>query len=385
MNFEESIEHYGAVIDDVSFPTVKDWKSKNPNGKVVGTFPVYTPHELPHAAGMLPVGVYGAGGKVEIDHADSRIQSFVCSIARSTLELGLRDMLKDFDALWFPSICDVARNLSGVWQSNLPQQQVEYIHFPQNMTSAVAPMFYRAELQRLLGTLESLTGQNVSLDALSRSIGQYNRNRELCQLLYRMKSATPWLLSTYEAYVLLRLGTLMPVEEHTRILESLIPEIHNRDRKSLDFVRVLVEGNFCEQPPVEMMRVIEEAGCYIVDDDLLLQTRWFEGPVPINGDPLLALAQSYINGSRYSSVRHYGNKPRAEQLLQKIRANNVDGVIFCAPKFCEPALLDYVLLKNELEKQGISYMTFEYEENMGVFESIRMQVETFVESVMFFS
>jgi len=385
MNFEERIEQYRSLIDDVSFPTVREWKSKNPDGKVVGLFPVYIPYELPHAAGMLPVGVYGAGGRIEIDHADSRIQSFVCSIARSTLELGLRDVLRDFDAVWFPSICDVARNLSGVWQSNFPHQHVEYIHFPQNMTSAVAPIHYRTELRRLLESLESLSGHKISEGSLSRSIDQYNHNRQLSRLLYKIKSTTPWLLSTYEAYVLLRLGTLIPVEEHTGILEAIIREIDKRDRKPRDYVRVLVEGTFCEQPPLELMQVVEEAGCYIVDDDLLLHTRWFEEPVPVNGDPLFALAESYINRSRYSSVRHYGNKPRKEQFLHKIRVNNVDGVIFCAPKFCEPALLDYVLLKEELEKQGIRYMTFEYEEKMGVFESIRMQVETFVESVMFFS
>jgi benzoyl-CoA reductase subunit C len=385
MSFEETIERYRTVIDDVAFPTVKEWKSKNPHGKVLGTFPVYSPHELAHAAGVLPVGVYGAGGKIEIDHADSRIQSFVCSIARSTLELGLRDLLNEFDALWFPSICDVARNLSGVWQSNFPQQKVEYIHFPQNMTSAAAPHFYRTELQRLLGTLESLSGKRVPPETLNNSITLYNRNRELTQQLYRIKSMTPWLLSTYEAYVILRVGTLMPVEEHSQLLERVVPEIQQRSRKSRDYVRVLIEGTFCEQPPLELLQVVEEAGCYVVDDDLLLHTRWFEDPVPVNGDPLLSLAQSYLHRSRYSSVRHYGPKPRAEQLINKVRSNNVDGVIFCAPKFCEPALLDYVLLKNELEKQGISYLTFEYEEKMGVFESIRTQVETFVESVMFFS
>ena len=42
-------------------------------------------------------------------------------------------------------------------------------------------------------------------------------------------------------------------------------------------------------------------------------------------------------------------------------------------------------MKNDLEKKGISYLAFEYEEKMGVFETIRTQVETFVESVMFFS
>jgi len=385
MTFEERLASCRTIIDDPSFPTVKEWKQRHANGHVVGMFPVYAPLELPHAAGMLPVGLYGAGGRVEIDHADSRIQSFVCSIARSTLELGLREMLADFDVLWFPSICDVARNLSGIWQANFPNQRAEYIHFPQNMTSAAAPVHYRSELQRLLSHLESLGGTKVSKGQLQASIDTYNRNRALCAELYGIKAATPWLLSTSEAYLLLRLGTLIPVEEHSRMLEEVLPQIRSRTTKPRDYVRVMIEGSFCEQPPLELLQVVEEAGCYIVDDDLLLQTRWFTEAVRGNGDPLLALAESYLQRSRYSSVRHYGNKPRKEQFVEKIRAGKIDGVIFCAPKFCEPALLDYVVLKDELEKQGIAYLAFEYEEKMGVFESIRTQVETFVESVLFFS
>jgi benzoyl-CoA reductase subunit C len=385
MTFEEKIEHFRTIIDDVSFPTVSNWKEKHPQQKVVGMFPVYTPYELPHAAGMLQIGVYGAGGKIEIDHADSRIQSFVCSIARSTLELGLTERLKNFDALYFTSICDVARNLSGIWQTNFPQQHVEYIHFPQNMNNTSAPKHYRAELQKLVSNLEQLSGKKITDKDLLQSIKTFNRNRELCLQLYQIKNSTPHLLSTYEAYILLRLGTLLPVEEHSQLLEEIIPQVQQRNRTPRDFVRVMVEGSFCEQPPLELMKVIEESGCYIVDDDLLLHTRWFNASVPLNGDPLLSLAESYINRSRYSSVRHYGNNPRKKLFLEKIKSGKVDGVIFCAPKFCEPALLDYVVLKDELEKHNIAYMTFEYEEKMGVFESIRMQVETFVESVMFFS
>jgi benzoyl-CoA reductase subunit C len=385
VTFDQQIERYRALIDDPAFPTVNEWRAANPGGNVVGMFPVYTPFELAHAAGMLPVGLYGSGGKVEIDHADSRIQSFVCSIARSTLELGLRGMLREFDAIWFPSICDVARNLSGIWQSNFPGQQVQYIHFPQNMTSASAPVHYRSELRRLLDGLEMLNGRTVTDSSLRESIKTYNTNRRLCSTLYAIKKATPWLLSTYETFVLLKVGTLMPVEEHTHLLEKIIPQIRARDRQPRDYVRVMLEGSFCEQPPLELLQVIEEAGCYIVDDDLLLHTRWFTGDVSVENDPLLALAEHYISRSLYSSVRHYGNKPRKEEFVRKIRGSSVDGVIFCAPKFCEPALLDYVVLKDELEKQGIAYLAFEYEEKMGVFESIRTQIETFVESVLFFS
>ena len=383
--FEEQIEQYRAIVDDMTFPTVSGWKAAHPGGRVVGTFPVYSPHELPHSLGMLPIGLYGAGGRIEIDHADSRIQSFVCSIARSTLELGLTDRLKDFDVLYFPSICDVARNLSGIWQGNFPKQMVEYIHFPQNITSPSAIVYYKDELEKLLNELSELGGTPWTADALNKSIAAYNRNRALSRRLYDIKKQTPWLLSTYEAYVLLRMGAVLPVDEHSAILEQWIPRILERTKTARDYVRVIMEGSFCEQPPLELIQVIEEAGCYIVNDDLILQSRWFTGDVPVGNDPLMALAESYVNMSVHSSVRQYGNKSRKLALVEKMKSSNADGVLFAAPKFCEPALLDYVLYKDELEKTDIAFLAFEYEEKMGVFESIRTQVETFVESVMFFS
>lgn len=385
LTFDERIAEYRKIVDDASFPTVHAWKHAAPKRKVVGTFPVYTPHELAHAAGMLPVMVLGAGGRIEMDHADSHIQSFVCSISRSTLELGLTNRLDDFDALYFPSICDVARNLSGIWTTNFPTQHVEFCHFPQNMDSPSAVTYYSNELRRWQTNLEALGGVKVTDDDLRSSIATYNLNRALIKDLYAIKHTTPWLLSTYEAYLLVRMGGLMPVEEHSAMLEEVIPQIARRSRTPRDYIRVILEGSFCEQPPLELLQVLEEAGCYIVNDDLLLHTRWYTRDVPTDGDPYKALAESYINSSVYSSVRHYGPHPRKQAFLDKIKAAHVDGVIFMAAKFCEPALLDYVVLKDHLDQNGIGYLAFEYEEKMGVFESIRTQVETFVESIMFYS
>jgi benzoyl-CoA reductase/2-hydroxyglutaryl-CoA dehydratase subunit BcrC/BadD/HgdB len=70
---------------------------------------------------------------------------------------------------------------------------------------------------------------------------------------------------------------------------------------------------------------------------------------------------------------------------EKVEAAGVNGVIFAAAKFCEPALYDYVLLKEELERRKIPYLSFEFEEKMTVFDTVRAQVETFVESVLFFA
>ena len=45
-----------------------------------------------------------------------------------------------------------------------------------------------------------------------------------------------------------------------------------RPARPYDNVRVVVCGAFCEQPPLPLMRALEKAGCYVVDDDLWYQS-----------------------------------------------------------------------------------------------------------------
>ena len=93
-----------------------------PGRKVVGYMPVYVPRELIHAAGMLPVGILGGGDDLEVIQGDAYYQSYICRIPRSTIELGLTGRLDCLDGMLFPSICDVIRNLSGMWQILFPDK-----------------------------------------------------------------------------------------------------------------------------------------------------------------------------------------------------------------------------------------------------------------------
>ncbi|MFQ5817778.1 MAG: 2-hydroxyacyl-CoA dehydratase [Terriglobia bacterium] len=384
-SWEELVAACRALVTDVSFATVPAWKAMHPQGKAVGCFPVYTPQELIAAAGALPITVLGARGQVEIEHADSRIQSFVCSIARSTLELGLRGNLKNLDGLVVPSICDVARNLSGVWRHNFPDKLVFYLHLPQNVDSAAADTYYRGELERLRRNLAELTEQPVSDEALRKAICTYNRNRALLIELLQRRAAKPEQWPAAHVYVLAAVGNVLPREEHNRLLERALPLGEKKPCPQRDVVRVALRGAFCEQPPLELLEVLEEAGCAVVDDDLHVGARFFLTPVAEEGDPLATLAEAYLHRTVLTPVNNPGRRSRTDDLLRCCREQAIHGVIFASPKFCEPALYDLVLLKRTLERAGVPSLEFEYEEKMTVFESVRMQAETFVESVLFFS
>jgi benzoyl-CoA reductase subunit C len=287
------------------------------------------------------------------------------------------------DGAVFHSICDVARNLASVFRRNFPDRFVEFIHFPQNMTSPAALDYTVSEYRRVLENLVRWSGRAVPDGALPGSIRLYNRIRGRIRDLYALRRRHPERITAAEIYLLVRGGTLMDPVEFLALLEEALPEVEARASKARDAVRVVIEGAFCEQPPVELLEVIERAGCYVVDDDLLIGWRWFEGDVPETGDPLEALASSYLHRSVYSSVRHDPRRPRSEELVRRVREARADAVLFCPAKFCEPALLDYVLHRQALDRASIPHLTVEFEEKMWTFDRVRNEVETFVESIIF--
>jgi len=359
------------------------WKARHPGGRAVACYPVFAPAEVVHAAGMLPIAVLGGGTSVELTHADARFQSFVCSIAKSTLELGFQGMVKGVDGLVFSNICDVARNLGSIFGRNFPATFVEYLHLPQNSTSPSASVYAGEELRRLAAGFERAFGLGVTPTALAKSIEIYNALRARLRALYAFRIDEPHRLSTAELYTVLRGVTAAPPEEALAWLDVLLAGLPARAVRPRDRLRVVLEGVFCEQPPLGLIEVLEEAGCAVVEDDLLLGWRWFTGDVAADGDPFERLGAAYVNQAVPSSTRHESRQHRADGLLEKVRRARADAVIFMPAKFCEPALFDYVLMKQGLDRAGVPHLLVEFEEKMWTFERTRNEIETFVESMLF--
>src|SRR5512142_261487 len=161
------------LVEDITFPTVKQWRSNG--GKVLGHFQVYFPEELAHAVGMLPVKLRGAS--MERKRADAHFGSYLCSIIRSSLELTLTGAL-ELDMFITHPICDVARNLAGIWGRNF-SYPAQILYLPQNANSAYSAQYLRDEYRRVLNVIEQVAGKQVAEQDLRNSIAVFNENRAL--------------------------------------------------------------------------------------------------------------------------------------------------------------------------------------------------------------
>jgi benzoyl-CoA reductase subunit C len=319
-------------------------------------------------------------------HGDAYYQSYICRIPRSTLELGITGRLKFVDGFLFPSICDVIRNLSGIWKLLFPEVYVRYFDVPQNYQAGVGGKYYIQELLELRDGLAKLGGRPITDAALKVSIALYNAHRRLVREVYALRARAPWLAPTSEVYLLMRAGMVMPVEEHSLLIREYLAAVQREPRPMRDNSRVVVSGVFCEQPPLSLIKAIELSGCYVVDDDFMLVNRWLMEDVSTEDEPLKALSDAFIGHSMETSAKYQPDLAKKGQyLLDSVKQNGAEGVIFAAPSFCDPALLERPMLETRLEKIDVPHIGFKYAENSGQMQPVREQAGTFSDSIKLWS
>ena len=367
---------------DLNFTRAKQWKEEKPGRVIVGYMPIYFPREVIHAAGGMAVGMFGGGDRKQIIKGDAYYQSYICHIPRSVMELALDKQMDHFDGFIFPSICDVIRNLSGIFKQHKFGKFVKYMDFPQNFLPQIGGVFYQQEMEHVMHYIKEINGVEVTLEKLNNSIALYNKNRKLISEIYDIRQDYPWRLTMEDVYHIVRAGTVIPVEEHNEILEQVLVHIRQNIGSPQDKVKVVVSGAFCEQPAVGLIKAMEEAGCYVVDDDYMLGSRMILGDSDATSNkPLEAISNAYIKQSQYSSSIYDVSNPKEYRLAKIVENRGANGVIFASASFCDPSLLDAPIFQNAFNRLGIRYIAFQFSENINQFKVIKEQVGAFSDSI----
>ena len=267
-----------------------------------------------------------------------------------------------------------------------PHVYSRYFDVPQNYRDDIGGNFYVNELAELRHDLGELRGKPITDDELRHSIAVYNENRKLMRELYAFRAERPWQAPAAEVYLMVRAGLVLPVEEHTILLREYLAAARADERPMRDNCRIVLTGMFCEQPPLNLIKSLELSGCYVVDDDLLLVTRWLTGDVDIEGDPLRESFSAFLHHSELTAAKYEPNqKEKGQHLVRAVKRTGAEGVIFAAPSFCDPALLERPMLQHVLKDAGIPYIAFKYAENSGQMQPIREQAGTFADSIKLWS
>ncbi|MHA2101546.1 MAG: 2-hydroxyacyl-CoA dehydratase [Candidatus Kariarchaeaceae archaeon] len=247
LKFEELLVIAQEWIEDLKFTYHIKWKEET-GGKIVSTFPVYVPKPLISSFDMLPVNIQGGGEFLEITHSEAYLGSFICSIPKSTLELALIGNTKSFDGFISPYICDVSRNLAGIFERNFPDKFSHMLHYPQNFKSKGSVDYLVAEYTRIIKKFEKTSNKKFDTNSLSRQNKITNLVSQKIEDIISYRNTHPGCINLDELYLILRLGTLLPDIEFLEVLKLTEKHVKDSEKSIKDFIPVIVMGPFCEQP-----------------------------------------------------------------------------------------------------------------------------------------
>ena len=369
---KEIINEFKAIADNPR-KAMDDYKKETGKG-AVGIMPVYCPEEIVHAAGYLPIGMWGAQKK-QISKARTYLPPFACSIMQSVMELQLEGVYDDLEAVIFSVPCDTLKCMSQKW--NRPVPAIVFTH-PQNRKIAkdAANVFAREEFNIVKEKLEDILDVHISNKAIKNSIAVYNENRAACREFSDVAAEYAAVVTPSDRHAVIKARWFMEKSRHTALVKELIAALKAELAPEFKGKKIIVTGIQVE--PYDVLDIFQENGFAIVAYDLAQETRNFRQDVPDDDDALMALARAW-NEFDGCSLATDANKPKGQMIIDAVKKYGADAVVVCMMKFCDPEEFDYPILLQEFEAAGVKNLYIEIDQESTAFEQVKTRIQTFAE------
>jgi bzd-type benzoyl-CoA reductase N subunit len=357
------------------YDQAKQWKQET-SRKIIGYFCSYTPEEIIHAAGALPLRIFGS--EDGIAKADGHLQAYCCSLAKGGLEEALAGRLSFLDGTVFPHTCDTMQRLSDIWRLNAGFPFHFDIVLPAKLNSESSFHYMVAILHKFKSDLERVLGIEITNDRLREALRLCNQIRKSLEEIYLLRSENPAIISGSEIYEMMKAAMVMDRAEFLASVTQLLSEaksekkINEKNRNK----RIILTGGICNHP--DIYSILEESGGAVIWDDLCTGARYFNGQMDETIDPIEAIARRYFERI-ICPTKHRDTTCRGENLVKIAKEKQADGVIFLFLKFCDPHAFDYPYLKEYLDHEGVPNMLLEVEGQIPAMGQLRTRVEAFVE------
>ena len=365
-------------IADQPYGYLRKWKEQN-GKKIIGCLPMYVPEEIIHAAGMLPVVLQKSNEQISLGPAN--VQSYFCGIVRSLGDMIQENKLKFLDGVVSPDICLAIRGLSNMARMRMREIYYFDLLLPLAVKNKASRPFLRDELERFKASLEEFSGNKIERDSLLRSIQVFNENRALLRELCDLRRKKPGLIGAADLSSTVVAGMVMPKEEHSRLLAELLSGLRKKETPSNGAVRVVLSGSLCEFPSRDILDLIEDAGCIVVDDDLYAGGRYIASDLGMDGDPLEAIASRHLDMAIPCPTRFDQGSDLGDYLVNLVNTSQAQGVIFLIVKFCQPHDMYYPYLVEKLQEAGIPNMMIETEHEMPSVGQVKTRVQAYIEMI----
>lgn len=338
-------------------------KAKALGRKVAGTYCCYTPLEIIHALGIIPVRLGWGGDDRLAEDGIPYITNIQCPFVRQNIGVfkeGKNPYAVNTDVIVVSAVCLQEYRMTEVIKYYFNKETIT-ISVPKNFYLPEGKEFYTKELEAFIVKLEQMTGNKLDEKELAKSIELYADIRkkvaDLYALLARENSSIKW----RDVHSVVQAGFYLDPEKYLLLIEALYKEQEliesQRNESKKNEVRVLISGSILAPGDTKLIDVLEQYGATIVADDTCYGQRTFADLI-IEEPTLRGITEGYLNKVPCAAQLYpYRNTDkRLLNLFQLIEQYKADAIIYHTIRFCDPYTFRYEENKKIFDERGIPFL-----------------------------
>ena len=357
------------------------YQAKERGKKIIGTFCSYTPVEIIHAAGAIPVGLCGKSEQ-GIAEAEAILPKTICPLIKASYGMAITDQCPYFyfsDGILAETTCDGKKKMYELMGKIKP---VHVMNLPQSKDQALAIDAWTEEVKRAAKFLEDLLHVSITPEKLHDAIVYRNRLRRAIVDLYEVAKIKPSPVSGYE------LSTVAESADFHFTDDDLIAKIEKttRDFKArtrndgANRPRVLITG--CPNAGVrdKIIKRLEELGADYVCADTCSGPRVQKFMIDENADPYRAIAERYL---KINCSVMTPNEARLDDIKDLVKEYQVDGVIEIVLHGCHTFAVEAYTTMNIIQNElSMPYMRLDTDFSQSDGGQIETRLGAFIEMMI---
>ncbi len=383
-NRPENMDYFNMVVADIhGIRPAELIEHQKKGGKVIGTFCVFVPDEIIFAADAIATGLCG-GSQFWVPGGEKVLPTNTCPLIKASVGARLDRTCPFFriaDMYIGETTCDGKKKAWEILSEDVP---VHVMNLPQ-MKRAKDIQAWAEEIGLFKTVVEEFTGNEITAEALSKSIQLINNKRKAMERLYSYRKNELLPISGTDALVISQIAFYDDPARFTEMTNKLCDELEQRVKDGVSVVaagtkRIMLTGTPLAIPNWKLHNIVETSGAVVVCEEMCTGTRYFENQVDENQDSLTeqirALAERYM---KINCACFTPNKGRIEDILRLAHEYKVDGIIDVNLKFCNLYDTEGYFVERAMKEAGIPVLSIETDYTDSDAQQLRTRISAFVE------
>ena len=356
--------------------------------KLVGTMCLQVPDELIMAAGGVPVRL--CSGAYAFDQVGGDFMpAKSCPLVRATmgmLEVDQEVLRDSLATVVIPTTCDQKKASAEMMKSM--GYPVTILEMPASKESEEARTYWQESVKHFALSMQEICGKKISTRGLNAALRTGLKAGRLYRRLLELRNGPAPVILGKDMWLVTNSYFFDDKDRWCQAAGELVAELESRQSESFAAInrqapRLLFTGSPPIFPNLKVPILLEQAGGVIVADETCSSERLLHDAVAYDeknlNDMVPAIADRYLKPCTCPCLTP--NTDRGKRILELVKANRVEGVVYQAFSGCLPYEMEQRTIGDMLSREGVPMLFVETDYSPEDQGQLSTRVEAFIESI----